>query len=320
MPISGTRTLKLDGEASLPVLHALANDTRLLILSLLSHNVMNVSELTGALGLPYATVFFHLKKLEGAGLLHVEYTPGTRGSQKLVSKRYDELLLKLPGVQVEAGEDVVEVSMPVGAYRQVDARPMCGLMSDSRIIGRVDDPRSFFEPDHVFAQVLWFRSGFVDYAFPNNLPFGAHATELELSAELCSEAPQYNPDWPSDITLWVNDVEVGTWTSPGDFGGERGRLTPAWWSDDQSMYGLLKRWRVTPEGTFIDGEPFSGVTLADLHLEDNNHIAVRLGVKENARHVGGLNLFGRHCGNHPQDLLMRTRYAFAAHEKPYRLR
>ncbi|GBF06352.1 transcriptional regulator [Deinococcus aerius] len=320
MPISGTRTLTIDSEAALPVLVALANDTRLLILSLLSHNVMNVSELTSTLGLPYATVFFHLKKLESAGLLHVEYTPGTRGSQKLVSKRYDELLFKLPGVKVEAGEDVVEVSMPVGAYRQVDARPNCGLMSDTRMIGRVDDPRSFFEPDHVFAQVLWFRCGFVDYAFPNNLPFGAHATELELSVELCSEAPQYNPDWPSDITLWVNDVEVGNWTSPGDFGGERGRLTPAWWSDDQSMYGLLKHWRVTPEGTFIDGERLSDVRLSDLRLEDNNHIAVRLGVKEDARHVGGLNLFGRHCGNHPQDLVMRTRYAFGANEKPYRLR
>lgn len=318
MAISGPRTLTIDSEEGLPVLLALANDTRLQILGLLSHNVMNVSELTAALGLPYATVFFHLKKLENAGLLHSEYTPGTRGSQKLVSKRYDELRFKLPGITMEAGEDVVEVSMPVGAYRHVEAQPVCGLASDTRTIGRIDDPRSFFEPDHVFAQVLWFRSGFVDYAFPNNLPFGAQATDLELSMELCSEAPQYNLDWPSDITLWVNQVEVGTWTSPSDFGGERGRLTPAWWADDRSMYGLLKRWQVTPEGAFIDGERLSGVTLADLHLEGNNHIAVRLGVKENARHVGGLNLFGRHCGNHPQDLVMRMRYAFPAHEKPYR--
>lgn len=320
MPISGTRTLLVDSEASLPILVALANDTRLQILSLLSHNVLNVSELTSALGLPYATVFFHLKKLEGAGLLHVEYTPGTRGSQKLVSKRYDEVHFKLPGVNVEASEDIVEVSMPVGAYRHVDAKPNCGLASTTKVIGRLDDARSFFEPDHVFAQLLWFRSGFVDYAFPNNLPYGAHATELELSMELCSEAPQYNLDWPSDITLWVNHVEIGSWTSPSDFGGERGKLTPAWWAEDQSMYGLLKRWRVTPEGAFMDDERLSDVTLNDLHIEGNNHIAVRLGVKDDARHVGGLNLFGRHCGNHPQDLVMRTRYAFHPHERAYRLR
>jgi len=320
MPISGPRTLVVDSEVSMPVLVALAHDTRLLILSLLSHNVMNVSELTSALGLPYTTVLFHLKKLESAGLVNVEYTPGTRGSQKLVSKRYDEMLFKFPGVNVEAGEDAVEVSMPIGAYRLVDARPMCGLASDTRTIGRMDDARSFYEPEHMFAQLLWFRSGFVEYAFPNNVPFGAYATEFELSMEICSEAPQYNLDWPSDITLWVNQIEVGTWTSPSDFGGVHGKLTPAWWPDDQTQHGLLTLWRVTPQGSFVGSERVSNVTLSDLRLDENNHVTVRVGVKEDARNVGGLNLFGRRWGNHPQDIIMRTHYAFREHEKPYRLR
>lgn len=47
--------------------------------------------------------------------------------------------------------------------------------------------------------------------------------------EICSEAPNHKDDWPSDITVWINNHEVGTWTSPSDFGGERGVLTPAWW-------------------------------------------------------------------------------------------
>ncbi|MEI3204121.1 MAG: hypothetical protein V8S73_05705 [Lachnospiraceae bacterium] len=38
--------------------------------------------------------------------------------------------------------------------------------------------------------------------------------------EICSEAPGYKEDWKSDLTLWVNDVEVGTWTCPGDLGAE----------------------------------------------------------------------------------------------------
>ena len=44
--------------------------------------------------------------------------------------------------------------------------------------------------------------------------------------ELSSEVPGTNADWPSDISIWVNDVKVGTWTSPGDYGDKRGRFTP----------------------------------------------------------------------------------------------
>ncbi|BDP43914.1 transcriptional regulator (plasmid) [Deinococcus aetherius] len=320
MAVSGKRILTVDGEVSLPVLKALGSETRLLILSLLSHNVMNLAELTAALGLPHATVSFNLKHLEEAGLLHVQTVPGTRGTQKLISKRYDELHVRLPGSVAEAAPDVVAVSMPIGNYRFAQVVPTCGLAGDFQFIGTLDDPRSFFEPEHVFAQLLWFRSGFVEYAFPNNLPFGAFATELALSMELCSEAPQYDPEWPSDVTVWINDVEIGTWTCPGDFGGKRGRLTPQWWPDDQTMYGLLKRWRVTGEGTSVDDERVSDVTLGDLGLEGQHHVAVRIGVREDARHVGGLNLFGRRCGNHAQDLLMQVRYEFSQDTKPYRVK
>jgi predicted transcriptional regulator len=59
---------------------------------------------------------------------------------------------------------------------------------------------------------------------------------------------------------------LGTWTSPGDFGGERGRLTPDWWAAGDTQYGPLKRSRVSAEGTSLDGVRFSDVTLEDLRL------------------------------------------------------
>jgi predicted transcriptional regulator len=320
MIVARNKTLIVDGESSLILLQALSNETRLLMLSLLSHRTMNVSALTEAIGLPHSTVNFNLKQLEQAGLVSIQYMPGTRGQQKMISKRYDEVLVKLPGVEIDAAKDIVEVSMPVGNYKRVEVKPTCGLASDTKYIGMIDDPRSFFEPEHVFAQILWFKQGFVEYAFPNNLPHGAEATELELSMEICSEAPEYALDWPSDITLWINGIEVGMWTSPADFGGERGRHTPEWWSVDQTNFGLLKRWRVTNQGAFIDGEKLSKVTLEDLNLTEAHHVEVRLGVKADARNVGGLNLFGRKFGNYGQDILMRTKYAFRAGERAYELK
>lgn len=125
---------------------------------------------------------------------------------------------------------------------------------------------------------------------------------------------------PSDITLSVNGVETGIWTSQGDFGGVRGRLTPEWWPIEQTQYGVLKRWRITMDGTYVDGEKISEVSLDNINLEANPHICMRLEVKEDARNVGGINLFGKRFGNYNQDLVMRTHYEFRDGERPYALK
>lgn len=320
MIVAGNKTLHMDGEQGIKVMQALGNETRLLILSLLSHRSLNLSSLAEAINLPQSTTSFHLKQLETAGLVNVQYMPGTRGQQKLISKRYDEVHFKLPGVAIESSNDVVEVSMPVGNYKRISVKPTCGLATDVKCIGMIDDARSFYEPEHVFAQILWFRQGFVEYDFPNNIPFGAQATELQFAMEICSEAPEYDLDWPSDITLSVNGVEAGTWTSPADFGGERGRLTPDWWPLEQTQNGMLKRWRITADGTYIDGVKLSEITLSELALGESPHICMRLEVKEDARNVGGINLFGKRFGNYKQDLVMRAQFEFRPGERPYSLK
>jgi predicted transcriptional regulator len=149
----------------------------------------------------------------------------------------------------------------------------------------------------------------VKYQFPNRLPPQVTIDSLQLGLELCSEAPLHHDDWPSDITLWINDVEIGTWTSPADFGGkQRGKLTPAWWESRNSQYGLLKVWQVNGEGSFVDGIKVSPIHLADLKLTEHPVISVQIGVKEDAEHVGGINIFGSQFGNYPQDIILRIRY------------
>ena len=311
MKHDGSRVLVLEGEDILPVIKALASETRQAMLALLTDQVLNVSELAAAMNLPHSTVSFNLNQLQAAGLVSVTSEPGTRGTQKLCAKRYDQLHLRLPGAAVEKAPNVATVAMPIGSFRFFDARPSCGLVSESKIIGMLDDSRSFFETDHVHAQLLWFSgSGYVEYAFPNNVPYGVTPRTLDLSLEICSEAPGFNTDWPSDITLSINEVEVGTWTCPGDFGGRPGLLTPSWWPTERTTHGLLKQWTVDESGTLIDGVALSDVTIADLKLAMSNHLRVRLAVKEDARHAGGMNLFGRRFGNYPQDIVMRIAYEF----------
>jgi len=300
--------VEANDETSAAVLKALASQPRLRILELLSDRILNVSEIAEALASPLSTVTSHVAVLEEAGLLRAEMKPGERGLQKVCQRVYDRVVLTLPGTAPAPEEPTLQLSMPVGAYVDADVAPTCGLASAEGLIGLVDDPASFFEPGHAEASLVWFRQGFVTYRFPNRLPPRTAPESLRFRAELCSEAPMHHEDWPSDVTVYVAGVRIGTWTSPADFGGRRGLRTPTWWDDRNSQFGLLKEWRVTTDGTWVDGVRVSDVTLADLQLVGRPTIDVRIGVEADATHVGGLNLFGRSFGNYPEDLTLSIAY------------
>ena len=98
-----------------------------------------------------------------------------------------------------------------------------------------------------------------------NTSSGAEKVEkIEISMELCSEAPGYRAEWPSDITLYINDIDIGTFTCPGDFGGRRGRYSPDWWSIGSTQFGVLKCWQVNDKGSFLDYSLLSNVTIDDI--------------------------------------------------------
>ena len=198
--------------------------------------------------------------------------------------------------------------MPIGAFVDVQVTPTCGLLGELGIIGHLDDPGAFYEPERIHAQLIWFRKGFVEFRFPNRLPPSVQLDDIEVSFEVCSEAPLHHPDWPSDITVWIGNVEIGTWTSPADFGGERGALTPDWWDTQNTQFGLLKVWKVTTNGSYVDGVVVSNKNLRDLPLQPGEPLPVRIGIKDNAAHVGGINLFGSKFGNYPQGVVLRQHY------------
>jgi predicted transcriptional regulator len=310
-PLVTRRSIHLDASAgderALEILKALASEPRMAILRYLGDRVVPVSRLARDLRLPQSTANMHVSILERVGLLHTEMEPASRGLQKVCARTYDELVVDLPR-GVHHTRDAVEQSMPVGGYSEFAVEPTCGLAGATGLIGYLDDPNSFYEPGRVGAQLIWFRSGYVEYRFPDRVPPGARIDSLQLSAEVCSEAPLFDLDYPSDISIWVNEAHLGAWTCTSDFGGQRGRLTPAWWPVTDSQYGVLKRWRVTSAGTTVDGVPLSGVTLQALELMPGRPIRIRIGVRRKAPNVGGVNIFGRGFGNYPQDIELRIEY------------
>ncbi len=287
---------------------ALGSEVRLEIIKLLNINSFNVNEIAENLKIAPSTVAVNIKMLEEAGLIQSELQPGVRGSMKVCSKVTDAIEIDLFLNEYKGKDNYFYVNMPIGNYYDFKVFPTCGMVSDKGYIIGEDYPKEFYTPMRHEAQLLWFHKGYVEYRFSNSLFEGTKAKGLEVSMELCSEAPNYRNNWPSDITVSINGIELGTWTSPGDLGGRRGRLNPLWWPDSNTQYGILKTWRVYKEGTYIDENKLSDVCIDSLNLENSDYISLRIEVKDDAINKGGINLFGEKFGDYEQNIVMRIDY------------
>jgi predicted transcriptional regulator len=292
----------------LEIFKALGSDMRVEILNtLLENNNMNMNELASRLNITNGALTSHIKKLESCGLITTSNESAGHGNQKICSVHLDKILIELD--KADDYENVYNTEIPIGHYSDYRICPTCGIASAKALIGEVDDPRYFEHPDRYNAQILWFTKGYVEYVIPNFIPSQQKITQLTISAELSSEAPGINNDWPSDISFFLNDTCIGTWTSPGDFGDVPGMFTPDWWYPNWNQYGLLKLLVINRKGTFIDGLKISDVTIDSFHLDFRSSIRFKMSVEEDAAHVGGLTIFGKSFGNYGQDIKVSIHYA-----------
>ncbi|MDO5445162.1 MAG: ArsR family transcriptional regulator [Eubacteriales bacterium] len=282
---------------------ALASDIRLKIIQLLSKDELNIKELAEQTGVSSPIMLKHIQALESAGIVTSRLVKRNGSVSRVCTLVFAEYRFmietrrkNLPSVQ--------SFSIPVGQYSDIEGTPTCGLATVETVIGFRDDPRVFWDPERVNAQLLWFTQGYVEYRVPNYLSSDQKLVEIELSFEIASEAPDFADDWPSDITFSLNGIKLFTWTSPGDFGIKTGILTPEWWPSNQ--YGLLKVIRIKSDGTFLDDEKISDITLDQVMENPSLFWKIRFEVAEDAKNVGGLTLFGKRFGNHAQDIIMRV--------------
>lgn len=289
---------------------ALSSEVRLEMLKLLIERSANISEMAAEFGLPQSSAALHVKVLEEAGMISVIEQPGVRGAQKVCGISFEDIYLNAFKHKVDQDDSkVFRFPMPIGNYFDCEVEGNCGIISEKGYLGVEDFPSSFYWPDRTQAQLLWFNTGFVEYRFPTHLLRSGQIQEVSFSFEICSEAPGYQNDWPSDISVWINGREIVTMTLPGDFGGRRGRLNPEWWGDTMTQFGLYKSIKINSLGCYEDDVKCSNLSLDSLRLEKGNYISFKLGVRPDALHVGGMNLFGEKFGDYAQGLVMKVKVA-----------
>lgn len=291
------------------IITALNAPQRRMIINKIAAHPMTVKEIAFSLNLSVPTISAHVKELENADLIRTTLQAGRHGSMKLCSLKHETLTIELMPSYREGNKEYFIYELPVGAYFDVDVQPTCGMANENEYIGRDDDSTTFLLPERNSAQLLWFGSGYVEYRFPISSEYSADKINcIQFSLECCSEAPGYRNEYLSDVTFWVNDKEVCTWTCPGDFGGKKGALTPDWWVTTSTQFGLLKKIMINKNGAYLDDKYVCNVTLEDLKFEKQKYISFKIGNKPDAKNMGGINLFGKKFGNYQQGIIMEIEY------------
>ncbi len=304
-----------DDEQMEVIMAALSSKSRRSILRLVSEEKCSVSEIAQKLNMPLSNAAFHVKHLQDADLIHVQERPAAHGVTKIVSSKLDGVSIKCIQWPDISPTSINEFEIPVGSYTDCKVVPSCGIATAESVLGIDDTPGMFYSIDRRDAEIVWFADGYLEYRVPNYYLDNEEALELSFSMEICSEAPNHRQEYPSDITFWINGQELCTWTSPGDFGGRRGRLNPEWWPEISTQYGMLKTIQINERGVYMDGTRMSELKIKELHLEEGDYFTLRIGIKPDAENVGGINLFGEKFGDYGQAIDVRIEHRMKREEK-----
>lgn len=285
---------------------ALSSGVRLGIVRHIAENKnVKLHDLAQKFHVSNAAITQNVKILQAANIVELKLLPG-HGSTKVCLLKQDKFLINL--TRSEKIDNVYELEVPIGQYVRYEAHPTCGIATTKALIGEVDDPRYFAYPERTSAGIMWVGQGYFEYLLPNLLKEHQTPTEIQLTMELASEAPGVAEKWPSDIHFSLNGTALGFWTSPGDFGDKPGAYTPDWWISGWNQYGLLKLLTINEQGTFVDGNKISSVTLPDLQLDSQSEMRFCVAAPADAHNKGGLTVFGKGFGNYNQDIRLRVFY------------
>ncbi|SCJ31683.1 Uncharacterized protein conserved in archaea [uncultured Clostridium sp.] len=294
-------------DKNLSFFQALASETRLKIISLIQNKEMSIKDLSDALGMSSAIITKHINKLEDVGLIESYSQPGIRGLLKLCKIKVSEVQVILNNNYEENDSKFTEIDVPIGSYSSFKIYPPCGLASKDKLFGILDDSRYFASPNRFDISLIWFTSGYLEYSIPiYDIDF-SNLNEIEISLEICSEFPGYNNSFKSDIYFYLNNIHLGKWTSPGDFGDRKGVFTPSWW-DLGSEYGLLKIIKINSSGVYLDGIKLSDTSLDQYLTGELDCISFKIECPKDTQNPGGINIFGKNFGNFDQNIKIKCFY------------
>lgn len=300
---------------------ALSVKVRRDIIRLINLGGLSINEIAWKLNIPVSTASFHVKVLVDAGLLIYSSATKKIGNEKRVflGDYLFTIFTGNPSDEYVTKNETQTIDIPIGSYTSYHVEPTCGIATSQKMLFITDTPCVFSSPERFQAGLIWMNKGYLEYGVPlldystknfNDVQYTDRKSIISLcfSFEICSECASFNHNFKSDVSFWINNKHLCNYTCPGDFGERRGALNPEWWPDNLTQYGLLQTLDVRFDGTYLNEKRVSDVCIGDLDLATNDVLTFKIGVLDNAKHVGGLNLFGKSFGDYPQDIILTVTY------------
>lgn len=294
--------------------HALTAPIRLTILKLLAFKNMTIKEIAEAINIPLNSLLKHITVLEKAELIGTKVNYTSKGKSKTCYRLTDKLSITLfdPETDYIPFQQFDEHILTIGSFFDFhDLAAPCGMASAKERINNDNDLTVFLSSKRTRAQIIWFTEGLLEYRIPlPDITKLKNLKGIEVSFESCSEAPLYNNDYKSDISVFLNNKKIGAYTSHGDFGDRKGLLNPDFWPLGLTQYGNLLLFKIDERQSTVNNEFLSYVKLSDLNLNNikTPYLTLKIGVEPNAKHVGGINLFGKYFGDYKQDIVFKYLY------------
>ncbi len=168
------------------------------------------------------------------------------------------------------------------------------------------------------AQVIWFRgAGFFEYKIKNPFKLLEEIPEIkeaDIFFEACSEEWKSKLNHYSDISVYLNNNEIGTITLKNDYGGERrGKYPlPSWWPLDNTQYGEKVLLKIKENGTYLQGSSNQEKRISNFKITDIDFtkpdIYLKISVNKNAKNKGGINIFGEKVGDFNKPFSFSIKY------------
>ena len=289
------------------VFDALSSEVRIKMLELLmEHKELNLDYFAKALDISNSAITMHVKKLSAANLIETKTASGIRGSMKVISLINDRILIDFQKESLPV--NIRSFELGIGHYTNYHVEPTCGIVTTDNIIGEFDEPRYFSFTERYKAALIWLTSGFLEYKIPNALKPDEAIQELQISMEISSEAPGFSSHYPSDISFNINGVDLGFWTTAGEYNDKPGNFTPSWWFPNLGQYGKKKMLIINENGTFIDGISISNTTIDKLKIGFDTNISFTVSAPKDAQNAGGLTIFGHGFGDYNNGIEIKMHY------------
>ena len=291
---------------------ALSSPIRIQMIRLVNKKNMLASEIATELGLPLSSTIFHLNILEEAGIVQKSFSTKGKGTLHWYTYGTNMAIVRFRNSN---GYSKPEIRAPyvheisIGEYIDAEFSDQCGIATgEKQIMGA--NPHNAFVAGRHDAQIIWSQGyGSLLYAIPNDYAQNGKLNEIKFSLEICSEAPGFNHDYLSDITFSINNIEICTFVSPGDYGDRYGKFTPSWWYPESTKYGILTNISIRSNGVFLNEKLVNkNICLTDLKLQETNKTTFGINVKKDAQHPGGFNIFGSNFGDYAQHIIFTATY------------